>query len=75
MKIEGNEKYNPCPQVLASAVFRYSGIPPLFCGVPAVPLVFCIPLFRIPVVFRCSGVVLSLCGCSVYCLCSSVPVL
>ena len=47
---------------------RYSGIPPFFRGVPAIPLVFCNPLFRIPVVFRCSAGV----PCSVV-PCSGVP--
>ena len=57
MKIGGNEKCHACPQVLASVVFRnpvfrrYSGIPPLFRGVLAIPLVFRVPVFR-----RCSVV-------------------
>ena len=59
MKIESNEKCNACPWVLASVFFRYSGIPPLFRGVPAIPslfrgvpaipLVFRVPFFRVPV--------------------------
>ena len=35
---------------------RYSGIPLLFRGVPAIPLVFRVPLFRVPVLRRCSVV-------------------
>ena len=61
MKVEGNEKYHACPRVLASVVFRYSSIPPLFryltvfpwcsgysAGVPqsAVPCSGGVPLFR-----------------------------
>ena len=61
MKIEGNEKYHACPRVLASVVFRYSSIPPLFrysavfpwcsgysAGVPqsAVPYSGGVPLLR-----------------------------
>ena len=63
MKIEGNEKCDACPRVLASVVFRYpvfrcySSILPLFCGVLAIPLVF-----RIPLLFR--GCIH---GCSVFC--------
>ena len=62
MKIGGNEKCHACPQVLASVVFRnpvfrrYSGIPPLFRGVLAIPLVFRVLLFRVPVFRRCSVV-------------------
>ena len=62
MKIEGNEKCHAYPRVLASVVFRYpvfrrySGIPPLFRGVPAIPLVFRVPLFCVPVFRRCSVV-------------------
>ena len=46
MKIEGNEKRHACLWVLASMVFRYSGIPLLFRGVSAIPLVFRCSLFR-----------------------------
>ena len=69
MKIEGNEKCHACPLVLASVVFRYlvfrcySGIPPLFHDVPAIPLVFCALLFHVPALSRHSVGV----------LCSSVP--
>ena len=66
MKIEGNEKYHACPRVLASVLFHYSSILPFFRGVPAIPLVFHNPLFRIPVVFRCSGIVPLFRGCSVF---------
>ena len=62
MKIEGNEKCHACLWILASVVFRYSGIPPLFRGVPVIPLVFRVPLFPVPV-FR---VVPSFRGCSVF---------
>ena len=55
-KIEGNEKCHASPRVLASVVFRYSGIPPLFRGVSAIPLVFRIPLFRVPLFRRYSVV-------------------
>ena len=68
MKIEGNEKCDACPQVLASVAFRYPvfrcyfSILPLFCGILAIPLVF-----RIPLLFReCFH------GCSVFCR-SGVP--
>ena len=40
-------------------VFRYSGIPSLFRGVPAIPLVFRVPLFR-----RSAGVPCSVVPCS-----------
>ena len=48
-------------------VFRYSGTPPLLRGVPAIPLVFRVPLFRrsagVPCsVVPCSGVPGSKCG-------------
>ena len=61
MKIEGNEKCHACPRALASVVFRYSGIPsysgipPLFRGVTTIPLVFRVPLYRVPLFQRCSG--------------------
>ena len=63
MKIEGNEKCHAFPQILASVVFRrYSGIPLLFRGAPANPLVFRVPLFH----FRYCGVVPSFRRCSVF---------
>ena len=60
MKIEGNKKCHTCPRVLASVVFRYlvfsryTGIPPLFLGVTAILLVFCILLFPVPGFRHCS---------------------
>ena len=60
MKIEGNKKCHACPRVLASVVFcypvfsRYAGILPLFLGVMAILLVFCILLFPVPVFRHCS---------------------
>ena len=56
MKIEVNGKCHACPRVLASVVFHYSGILPLFRGVLAIPLVFRVPLFGVPL-FQCCSVI------------------
>ena len=56
MKIEGNGKCHACPRPLVSVVFRYSGILLLFRSVPAIPLVFRVSLFRVPLFRHCSVV-------------------